>query len=76
MDFREAFAVGTGMAPQASMQSNYPPEAARCLSATALPDGAESYIGAFGGKDNRLEQWTVLGPESVYDFRERSEHEN
>ncbi len=42
----------------------------------ALADEGEGYIGAFGRKDNWLEQWTVFGPESVYDLRERSEDEN
>ena len=42
----------------------------------ALADEGEGYIGAFGRKDNWLEEWTVFGPESVYDPRERSEDEN
>ncbi len=42
----------------------------------ALPDEGEGYIGAFGEEDNWLEEWTVLGPESVYDTRERDEEEN
>ena len=41
----------------------------------ALADEGEGYIGAFG-EDNWLEEWTVFGPESVYDPRERSEDEN
>ena len=36
----------------------------------ALPDEGEGYIGAFGRKENWLEEWTVFGPESVYDLRE------
>ncbi len=42
----------------------------------ALADEGEGYIGAFGRKDNWLEEWTVFGPESEYDPRERSEDEN
>ena len=41
----------------------------------ALADEGEGYIGAFG-EDNWLEEWTVFGPESLYDPRERSEDEN
>ncbi len=36
----------------------------------ALHDDGEGYIGAFGRKENWLEEWTVFGPESVYDLRE------
>ena len=39
----------------------------------ALSDGAEGYIGAFGRKENWLEEWTVFGPESVYDLRQRDD---
>ena len=46
------------------------------LSAPALPDWGKSYIGASGRKDDWPEQWTVSGLESLYDLRERSEHEN
>ena len=35
----------------------------------ALPDEGEGYIGAFGKDENWLEEWTVFGPESVYDLR-------
>ncbi len=42
----------------------------------ALPDEGEGYIGAFGPKENWLQQWTVFGPESMHDPRERSEDEN
>ena len=41
----------------------------------ALPDDREGYIGAFGRKENWLEGWTVFGPESVYDLRERGDDE-
>ena len=37
----------------------------------ALRDEGEGYIGAFGAKENWLEEWTVFGPESEYDLRER-----
>ncbi len=46
------------------------------LSAPTLPDWGKSYIGASGRKDDWPEQWTVSGLESLYDLRERSEHEN
>ena len=36
----------------------------------ALHEEGEGYIGAFGRKENWLEEWTVFGPESVYDLRE------
>ena len=39
----------------------------------ALPDAGEGYIGAFGRRENWLEEWTVFGPESVYDLRERGD---
>ncbi len=39
----------------------------------ALHDEGEGYIGAFGRKENWLEEWTVFGPESVYDLRERDD---
>ena len=45
-------------------------------SSPALTDDAEGYIGAFGRKDNWLEEWTVFGPESVYDLRLRADEEN
>ena len=42
----------------------------------ALADEGEGYIGAFGTKENWLEEWTVFGPESAYDLRERDEEDN
>ena len=42
----------------------------------ALADEGDGYIGAFGKKENWLEEWTVFGPESVYDLRERDDEEN
>ena len=42
----------------------------------ALPDKAQGYIGAFGRTENWLEEWTVFGPESVYDLRERAEEDD
>ncbi len=42
----------------------------------ALLDAGEGNIGAFGPKENWLQEWTVFGPESAYDSRERSEDEN
>ena len=36
----------------------------------------EGYIGAFGWKQNWLEEWTVFGPESMYDLRQRADEEN
>ena len=33
----------------------------------------ERYIGAFDWTENWLEEWTVFGPESVYDVRQRAE---
>ncbi len=38
----------------------------------ALHDDGEGYIGAFGRKENWLEEWTVFGPESAYDTREET----
>ena len=35
-----------------------------------------NYIGAFDSKENWLEEWTVFGPESAYDLRQREEDEN
>ena len=46
------------------------------VNSPALPDGREGYIGAFGKDDNWLEEWTVFGPESVYDLRERAEEDD
>ena len=45
-------------------------------SSPALADGAEGYIGAFGQEENWLEGWTVFGPESVYDLRQRVEEDD
>ena len=42
----------------------------------ALTIERKGYIGAFGRKENWLKEWTVFGPESVYDIRQRSEDEN
>ena len=42
----------------------------------ALADEGDGYIGAFGTKENWLEEWTVFGPESVYDLREGDDGEN
>ncbi|MCY4593364.1 MAG: hypothetical protein OXC19_01025, partial [Bryobacterales bacterium] len=42
----------------------------------ALHDDGEGYIGAFGRKQNWLEEWTVFGPESVYDLREDDDEAN
>ena len=42
----------------------------------ALTIERKGYIGAFGRTDNWLQEWTVFGPESVYDIREKSEDEN
>ena len=36
----------------------------------ALKAAGEGYLGAFGRKDNWLEEWTVFGPESAYDPRQ------
>ena len=36
----------------------------------------EGYIGAFDWDQNWLDEWTVLGPESVYDLRERDDGGN
>ncbi len=46
------------------------------VNSPALPDGREGYIGAFGKDENWLEEWTVFGPESVYDLRERAEEDD
>ena len=35
-----------------------------------------NYIGAFDSEENWLEEWTVFGPESVYDLRQREEDED
>ena len=63
----------------AAIDAIQPPPAAEAvlrLSAPALPDEGKSYIAASGRKDDWPEQWTVFGPESLCDLRERSEHEN
>ena len=41
-----------------------------------LPAPGRNYIGAFDDRENWLEEWTVFGPESVYDLRQREEDEN
>ena len=41
-----------------------------------LPAPGRNYIGAFGDRENWLEEWTVFGPESVYDLRQREEDED
>ena len=45
-------------------------------SSPALADDSEGYVGAFGRTENWLEEWTVFGPESVYDLRQRADEEN
>ena len=45
-------------------------------SLTVLTDELKCCIGAFDTKENWLEEWTVFGPESVYDLRERDDEEN
>ena len=42
----------------------------------ALHEEGEGYIGAFGRKQNWLDEWTVFGPESVYDLREAGDDGN
>ena len=42
----------------------------------ALPDEGQGYIGAFDSTKNWLEKWTVFGPESAYDLRQREEEGN
>ena len=39
----------------------------------ALTGEREGYIGAFGREHNWLEEWTVFGPESAYDPRNRED---
>ena len=46
------------------------------VNSPALPDEGDGYIGAFGRTENWLEEWTVFGPESVYDLRERVEEDD
>ena len=36
----------------------------------------EAYIGAFDRSENWLQEWTVFGPESIYDLRQRADEEN
>ena len=36
----------------------------------------EGYIGAFHWDENWLDEWTVFGPESLYDLRERDDGGN
>lgn len=42
----------------------------------ALPVEGAGYIGAFGRTENWLQEWTVFGPESAYDLRERGDEGN
>ena len=42
----------------------------------ALTRDREGYIGAFDRTENWLEEWTVFGPESAYDLRQRAEEED
>ena len=35
-----------------------------------------NYVGAFGRQENWLEKWTVFGPESAYDLRQRDDEGN
>lgn len=42
----------------------------------ALTIERKGHIGALGRSENWLKEWTVFGPESVYDLRQRSEDEN
>ena len=44
--------------------------------AVIVPGEGECCIGAFDTKENWLEEWTVFGPESVYDLREGDDEEN
>ena len=45
-------------------------------SSPALEDDREGYIEAFDREVNWLQEWTVFGPESVYDLRQRPDEEN
>ena len=42
----------------------------------ALTEERNGYIGAFSRTQNWLNEWTVFGPESVYDLRQRDEDGN
>ena len=42
----------------------------------ALPVEGAGYVGAFSRTENWLQEWTVFGPESVYDLRERGDEGN
>ena len=42
----------------------------------ALTDERNGYIGAFSRTHNWLNEWTVFGPESVYDLRQRDDEGN
>ena len=42
----------------------------------ALTAERNGYIGAFSRTQNWLDQWTVFGPESVYDLRQRVDEGN
>ncbi len=59
----------------AGTDPNHDPRPKGSLEALADSDDEADYVGAFG-EENWLEEWTVFGPESEYDPRERSEDEN
>ena len=42
----------------------------------ALPVEGAGYIGAFSRTENWLQEWTVFGPESMFDLRERGDEGN
>ena len=42
----------------------------------ALTAARNGYIGAFSRTQNWLDEWTVFGPESVYDLRQRDDEGN
>ena len=75
--------VPAGLADAAEFSVRYPklrdvrdfpnPDPRPKAKSPALPDEGEGYIGAFGRHDNWLEEWTVFGPESVYDLRQRED---
>ena len=59
----------------ADTDPNHDPRPKRLQEVLLDSHGEAAYIGAFG-EENWLEEWTVFGPESEYDLRERSEDEN
>ena len=59
----------------AGTDPNHDPRPKGSLEALEDSDGEAAYVGAFG-EENWLEEWTVFGPESVYDLRQGSEDEN